>query len=184
MHNIPTKYNIPTRLWSHAFHRLLETLRRASTRSATALEHLTDFIYYAYTFYTTLHEERYLDDYKGAWIEALGDLARFKMLVATMVAPPSALSVSTSAPASLPAPTPRRIDDSPVPSIGPTALESLDIDSEREIWRCTSRGWYAAGLTDTPGTGKLHHHLGLLSREAEGEELRGVYHFVKRFVFF
>jgi hypothetical protein len=26
----------------------------------------------------------------------------------------------------------------------------------------------------------LHHHLGLLSREAEGEELRGVYHFVKR----
>ena len=30
--------------------------------------------------------------------------------------------------------------------------------------------------------GKLHHHLGLpLSREVEGEELRGVYHLVKRY---
>ena len=28
---------------------------------------------------------------------------------------------------------------------------------------------------------KLHHHLGLLSREKDGEELRAVYHFVKRY---
>jgi len=46
------------------------------------------------------------------------------------------------------------------------------------------------GLADQPGTGKLHHHLGLLCREAVSDgveesskiELRGVYHFVKRFV--
>ena len=25
----------------------------------------------------------------------------------------------------------------------------------------------------------LHHHLGLLSHEAEGKELRGPYHFIK-----
>ena len=39
----------------------------------------------------------------------------------------------------------------------------------------------AARIAEQPGTGKLHHHLGLLSREVEGEELRGVYHFIKRY---
>jgi hypothetical protein len=40
--------------------------------------------------------------------------------------------------------------------------------------------WYAKVVTEFPGRGKLHHHLELLSREAEGDELRAVYHFVKR----
>lgn len=35
-------------------------------------------------------------------------------------------------------------------------------------------------VVEFPGHSKLHHHLGLLSREAEGEELRAVYHFVKK----
>jgi len=35
---------------------------------------------------------------------------------------------------------------------------------------------------DTSGTDKLHHHLSLLSWEKEGEELRAVYHFMKRCV--
>ena len=41
-----------------------------------------------------------------------------------------------------------------------------------------------AGLAGTPDAGKLHHHLGLLSRDKDGseEELRGVYHFIKRCV--
>ena len=39
---------------------------------------------------------------------------------------------------------------------------------------------YAEGVVGTPGHGKLHHHLGLLIHEAEGEELRSIYHFVKR----
>jgi protein SMG6 len=38
-------------------------------------------------------------------------------------------------------------------------------------------------LADTPGNGKLHHHLSLLSWEKGGEELRAVYHFVKRQAF-
>ena len=38
--------------------------------------------------------------------------------------------------------------------------------------------WYVQGLTDTPNTRRLHH--GLQSREKDGEELRTVYHFVKR----
>ena len=42
--------------------------------------------------------------------------------------------------------------------------------------------WYAQGLANTPGAGKLHHHLGLLSQEKDGKQLRSIYHFVKRSV--
>lgn len=52
------------------------------------------------------------------------------------------------------------------------------MEPEKERWRNIAGDWYAAGIAE-PGTGKLHHHLGLLSREVEGEELPGVYHFVK-----
>ncbi|KAK7023722.1 PINc domain-containing protein [Favolaschia claudopus] len=205
LRNIPTKYNIITRLWTFAFHKLLESLRRASFTSPLALEHLQDFIYYAYTFYTGLLEEPSLDPFKSGWLEALGDLARYKMAVAAMVvggadpvnvltadavsaavksadsskqgdlldapAHPSPKSVS-DAPAA-------RIDDSPSPSIGVAAARLLDVEPEKERWRCIARDWYASGIADQPGHGKLHHHLGLLSREVEREELRGVYHFCK-----
>ena len=83
--NIPTKYNIIIRLWTHAFHKLLETLCHASFTSLLALEHLQDFIYYAYTFYTGLLEEQTLQQFRAGWLEALGDLARYRMAVATMV---------------------------------------------------------------------------------------------------
>jgi protein SMG6 len=54
-----TKYNIIVRLWTYAFHKLPETLCRAAFASplALALEHLQDFIYYAYIFYTGLLED-------------------------------------------------------------------------------------------------------------------------------
>jgi protein SMG6 len=76
-----------------------------------------------------------------------------------------------------------RIDDSPSPSVGLAAARLLDVEPETERWRGIARDWYGAGLTEQPGTGKLHHHLGLLCREVEGEELRGIYHFVKRSAF-
>ena len=195
------------RLWTYAFHKLLESLRRASFTSPLALEHLQDFIYYAYTFYTGLLEEPTLNSFKSGWLEALGDLARYRMAVAAMVnggvsgqggltakavseaaaaestqsstingntsAVPVAKSVS-DAPAA-------RIDDSPSPSVGIAAARLLEVEPEKERWRNIARDWYGAGLSEQPGTGKLHHHLGLLSREVESEELRGVYHFVKRF---
>jgi len=56
LHNIPTKYNIIICLWTHAFHN--KTFLRTSFASVLALEHLQDFIYYAYTFYTGLLEEQ------------------------------------------------------------------------------------------------------------------------------
>ena len=74
-----------------------------------------------------------------------------------------------------------RIDDSPSPSIGLAAARLLEVEPEKERWRNIARDWYVAGIAEQPGMGKLHHHLGLLSREVEGEELRGVYYFVKRY---
>jgi len=70
------------------------------------------------------------------------------------------------------------IDDSPSLSVGPAAGSSCwTREGEVEVY-CKELA--CPGLADTPGTGKLHHHLGLLSREKDGEELRAVYHFVKR----
>ena len=63
----------------------LEALRRASFTSPVALEHLQDYIYYSYTFYTGLLEESTLSSFKSNWLEALGDLARYKMAVSAMV---------------------------------------------------------------------------------------------------
>ncbi|KAF7322791.1 PINc domain-containing protein [Mycena chlorophos] len=199
LRNIPTKYNIILRLWSFAFHKLLESLRRASFTSNLALEHLQDFIYYAYTFYTGLLEEQTLNSFKSGWLEALGDLARYKMAVAAMVvggsdgsAALTAAAVSAAGstsdtlapPAGPPAKSisdapAARIDDSPSPSIGVAAARLLEVEPEKERWRCIARDWYGMGIADQPGHGKLHHHLGLLSREVDREELRGVYHFVK-----
>ena len=66
----------------------------------------------------------------------------------------------------------------PSPSDGLAAAKLLDVEPEKERWRGVTRDWYALGLADTPGTGKLHHYLGLLNREKDREELRSVYHFV------
>lgn len=204
---IPTKYNIIIRLWTHAFHKLLEALRRASFSSPLALEHLQDFIYFAYTFYTGLLEEPSLKSFRPGWLEALGDLARYRMAIAAMVTSnqlagaaltadaislanadspndigdpqKSKSQISVKSSSDRPA---ARIDDSPTPSIGIVAARMMEVEPEKERWRGIATEWYAQGIADTPGAGKLHHHLGLLSREVEIEELRAIYHFVKRFV--
>ncbi|PFH52354.1 hypothetical protein AMATHDRAFT_74154 [Amanita thiersii Skay4041] len=214
LRHIPTKYNIIVRLWTYAFHKLLESLRRASFTSPVALEHLQDLIYYAYSFYTSLLEDTTLQSFKNGWLEALGDLARYRMAVAAMMTGGVSGSGNTiltskaiydagisggrepaSSVNSLQPPTTAaaafmairtdteahlvKIDNSSSPSVGIAAARLLEIEPEKERWRGIAREWYAAGLAEHPGTGKLHHHLGLLSREVEGEELRGVYHFVK-----
>lgn len=199
LRNIPEKYNIISRLWTNAFHKLLEGLRRASCaqQDLAAFEHLQEFIYYAYTFYTNLLEERTLDSFKSNWLEALGDLARYGMAVAAMVTNQTAASPgftladvrnavksddskAPSAEGSMVSERPARIDDSPVPSVGIAAARALEVEPEKERWRHIARDWYFAGIATRPVAGKLHHHLGLLSRELEGDELRGVYHFTKR----
>ena len=71
-------------------------------------------------------------------------------------------------------------DDSPSPGVGLAAAKLLDVGLEKERWRGIVRDWYALSLVYTPGTGELHHHIGLLSGEKDGEELRAVYSFVER----
>jgi protein SMG6 len=202
LRNIPTKYNIITRLWTIGFWRLLESLRRAACatpRDMVAFEHLQDFIYYAYGFYAGLVEEHTLDVFRQSWLECLGDLARYRMTVAAMANnmyyEPSALTSAALHAASEDAKMtgPRaadeddvsseriaRIDDSPVPSVGIAAARALELEPEKERWRKIARDWYSSGVATMPGAGKLHHHLGLLSRELEEEELRCLYYFCKR----
>ncbi|KAI0693720.1 hypothetical protein BC835DRAFT_1406670 [Cytidiella melzeri] len=90
-----------------------------------------------------------------------------------------------------------RIDDSPpasdalqqpqvqagmAPSVGVIAARQMELMPEKEQWRLISREWFTKGLAFTPTSGKLHHYLGMLSRDAEPsekEDLRAVYHFVK-----
>jgi len=74
-----------------------------------------------------------------------------------------------------------RTDDSPSSGIGVVAARLMDVEPEKERWRNIARDWYGAGLAEQPGTGKLHHHLGLLSREVDRQELRRVFHLIKRY---
>lgn len=184
VHSISSKYNIPTRLWGNAFHHALQTLRKSSSSSNIALEHLNDFIFWAYSFYTSLVEDPQVETFKAAWLEALGDLARYRMAVATFNPSLHTMNLSSAAFSLSSSNEMEDQDGSISPSVGAHAAQSLEIEPESEQWRQTARRWYAQGLQDTPGTGKLHHHLGLLSRDVKHEELRAMYHFTKRYAFY
>ncbi len=92
--NIPIKYNIIMRLWSHAFNKPLQALRNSSFHSPVALEHLQEYIIYAYIFYSSLLEEQTLEGFKTGWLEAVpvGDLASYRMVMAAMTALTNLLS--------------------------------------------------------------------------------------------
>lgn len=213
MQGLPQKYNLPTRLWQTGFHQLLERLRHGLPSRPQLLEHMTDFIYFAYGFYINLLEEQSLGSLKSVWIEQLGDLARYRMAVAGLI---SKLSATSHPQPSLPDPT-SDTDSEPVARVrrrrhGSQSDESLDISQdsrtsasaspppklmpkklmcgsigvaalgdweceEQEIWRATAKDWYSKGLAESPRTGRLHHHLALLSK---GDELRTLYHYAKR----
>jgi len=201
---VPEKYNLIMRLWLHGFHRPLENLRRcAFNNSIVALEHLQDFIYYAYTFYSCLFEEENLSFYRSSWVESLGDLARYRMAVSELVTSKTSYSASLTQSAvsqvanasddvamSISADDTKasQISDNPVlpkgnsPSVGIEAARAMELLPEREKWRNIAREWYSNGLIEYPGSGRLHHHMGFLCKEfGEGEELRGLYHFIKRY---
>jgi protein SMG6 len=194
LHSLPQRYNIPSRLWQTGFHQLLERMRHAivstpptpsnnlSDSSPTnVLEHLIEFIQYAYGHYSQLFEDPSVAVFRAAWIEQLGDLARYRMAVAGLASRVSAaqsFSASHSNGGVLPLPAsperpPRPAEQA---SIGVPALNDWDLE-EQETWRVMARDWYGQGVAETPGTGRLHHHLALLSK---GDELRGLYHYSKR----
>lgn len=246
IHSVPQKYNLPNRMWNSAFlllfEHLLSALRspadtetfqsvplidatnQADSAIGNVVDHLTDFVYYAYTFYTQLLEQQSLSAFRGTWIEHLGDIARYRMAIAEVSGrlPPASGLPKVSAPgnslrslfesvehdaeprATLQDTADRdqipqkqlvsrkdrkkgfpgmpvklgedlELADTPGNSIGAAALDDWEL-VEHEIWRTVSQDWYFLGLSETPGTGRLHHHLALL---AEDDELRALYHYSK-----
>ncbi|KAH9814891.1 hypothetical protein DFH28DRAFT_1082641 [Melampsora americana] len=234
------------------FHQLLERLRHAlpsnsgQSNNHHLLEHMTDFIYFAYGFYTNLLEEQSFGSFRSIWIEQLGDLARYRMAVAGLMtkltsnhqhskniandiiqevhasdtdlsdeddrvtgralrrkrrgrkrkegsqsdhsmadsldlASESHHSRTSDEDDTPLSPAPIKPKEVPVPpkilrgSIGVAALGDWEFE-EQEIWRATAKDWYSKGLAESPGTGRLHHHLALLSK---GDELRTLYHYAK-----
>lgn len=177
LHQLTVRYNIPSRLWQSGFHLILERLRHAwMSNQPAALDLLTDLVYDAYKFYTDLLEDQTLVNFRTAWIEALGDLARYRMAIA-----------SHQATESRPRPTRSDLDDSDGEaessgaSIGAEVAQAWDVE-DKETWRTTARDWYSMGITEKPGEGRLHHHLALLSRDIRGQEPRALHHFTKSYV--
>jgi protein SMG6 len=183
-----TKYSLPSRLWMNGITHCIESLRRMSIKLPGAVEHMTGYILWSYHFYESLYEtstmNEFMKPYKVNWIEALGDLARYHMHISARQSSQEVIDnpVVPLTEAALPPAQPMpRLDDTPPPSIGIAAAQAFDLEPESEIWRKASQTWYAMVLRETPGAGKLHHNMGLLNSEIPNEELRGVYHFVKRY---
>ncbi|KAF7305569.1 PINc domain-containing protein [Mycena chlorophos] len=197
LRNIPTKYNIILRSWTFSCRKLLESLRRASLTSNLALEHLQDFIYYAYTFYTSLLEEQIINSFKREWLEALGALAlrngsrgdggwwirRQRALTAAAASAAGSTRTRWLRQQALPL-NPLATPRQPASTIAVAQYQrrrgtAAPRSSQKRSDGGVSRDWYRMRIADQPGRGKLLHHLGLLSREVDREQLRGVYHFVK-----
>lgn len=181
LHQLTVRYNIPSRLWQSGFHLILERLRLAwMSNQPTALDLLTDLVYDAYKYYTDLLEDQSLANFRTAWIEALGDLARYRMAIATHQA-----NEAKARPPTTESPVGREKDEggdgSSGASIGAEVAQHWDVE-DKETWRTTARDWYNMGITDKPGEGRLHHHLALLSRDVRGQEARALHHFTKRCV--
>lgn len=189
-HGLPQKYHTPSRLWQIGFHQLLERMRHAVTSTPSSsnayeshtnvLEHLIEFIQYAYTHYSQLFEDPKVALFRSAWIEQLGDLARYRMAVAGMASRVSAASNGQSSRSRLEFEIPKENIPRPIEeaSIGDAALGDWEIE-EQDTWREMAKDWYGQGIAETPGAGRLQHHLALLSK---GDELKGLYHYAKRSV--
>ncbi|WWC70044.1 uncharacterized protein I206_103988 [Kwoniella pini CBS 10737] len=184
-HQLSVKYNIPSRLWQTAFHLLLERLRLAwMLGHPTALDLLTDVVYDAYRFYSELLENQGLSNFRAAWIEALGDLARYRMTIASYQDSPgnsSSPSKGKERLARIDQPEKEEEDNRPEPSgasIGAEVAQNWDVE-DKETWRTTARDWYNMGINEKPGEGRLHHHLALLCRDVKGQQGRALHHFVK-----
>ncbi len=108
----------------------------SSFHSPVALEHLQEYMIYAYIFYSSLLEEQTLEGFKTGWLEALGDLARYRMVMAGYDSSDNLLSGTDEAgkpvnQQDLAAQTQDdesfgRVDDSLGPSVGVAAARLLD----------------------------------------------------------
>ncbi|KFZ18754.1 hypothetical protein V501_01017 [Pseudogymnoascus sp. VKM F-4519 (FW-2642)] len=125
MRPLPSKHEIPGRLWRHAIHSLLEILRDSHPTA------LVDFIDMVHPIMTDLVEK--VPEFKNNWTECLGDLFRYRMSAATC----------------------------------------------RDYWdddAGTARQWYLKTATQIPETGRLYHHLAIVARP---DELQQLYYYGK-----
>lgn len=218
------EYCLPSRLWQTAFRLHLERLRFSlpypagkpidgrvteseEQAQSAMMDHLTDFIYYAYGFYSSLLENDAFRTFRSAWLENLGDVARYRMVVAGLNATfengmgggirnkaardiishenSRSSSPSVGEPSAAAAAAAVAVDDALASqtgvkqaeraSIGSAALGDWELE-DRPIWSNTAKGWYAKGLAQMPGTGRLHYHLATLSQK---DDLRALHHFCK-----
>ncbi|EIW70341.1 hypothetical protein TREMEDRAFT_29293 [Tremella mesenterica DSM 1558] len=192
LQQLATRYNIPSRLWQVGFHMIHERLRHvwqasimtgSSDTNLDSLDLLTDLVYDAYKFYIELLDDTNLISLRGAWIESLGDLARYRMAIAKHLATENKRSNGKES--SL---TREKVEEmgnvlenDAGGSIGAAVAENWEVEDE-VTWRITAREWYTSGITDKPGEGRLHHHLALLSVGVVGEESRALHHFTKSLI--
>lgn len=76
LRKLASKYAMPTRLWKHGIHTLLELLRQ---RLPETFEHMLAFLCTAYSMMTLLMES--VPRFEETWIECLGHLARYRMAI-------------------------------------------------------------------------------------------------------
>lgn len=76
LRRLAAKYAMPARMWRHGIHAFLELLRHSLPSS---LDHMVNFIYFAYPMMTLLYES--VPAFEDTWIECLGDLARYRMAI-------------------------------------------------------------------------------------------------------
>ena len=75
---LANKYAMAARLWRHGIYGFLEVLRY---RLPDSLDHMLAFIYIAYSMIALLYETAL--GFESTWIEALGDLSRYRMAIET-----------------------------------------------------------------------------------------------------
>ena len=86
LRNISEKHNIIIHLWTNCFYCLLENLWCSFLSSKIALEYLQEFIYYAYTFYTSHFKRNRLScRLAGGPVGALDDLMQSHIIIVMMV---------------------------------------------------------------------------------------------------
>ncbi|KAJ3533934.1 hypothetical protein NMY22_g7130 [Coprinellus aureogranulatus] len=153
---IALKYRLTNRLWGLSFDANLEALRQASLSSPIAFQLLERSLTHAHDFYAGLLRNKNLSPFKVAWLEALGDLSRYRIVVLTM------RTVAFER--------------------APNSTEPRQLAEEATLWREWAEHWYLAGLEEEPGNGRLLHHVGLLLRDIKAEALRSLFYFAKSMV--
>ncbi|KAJ8062034.1 hypothetical protein OCU04_009814 [Sclerotinia nivalis] len=76
LRQLPSKCAMPARMWRHSIQSLLELLRH---RLPASFDHMLAFIYLVYSRMTLLYET--VPTFEDIWIECLGDLGRYRMIL-------------------------------------------------------------------------------------------------------